>query len=66
MAKGAPSKRGMPAFERSGKDREIRGKGREGSRREAAFDRQQFKGVSTPLGGGSKRSTAPAKTYGKK
>lgn len=31
-------------FEKSGKDKEVKGKGKEGSKKEEAFDRKQVKG----------------------
>lgn len=30
-------------FEKSGKDKEVKGKGKEGSKKEEAFDRKQLK-----------------------
>lgn len=35
-------------FEKSGKDIEVAGKGKEGSKREEAFDRKQMKGAVPP------------------
>ena len=39
-------------FEKSGKDTEIKGKGKEGSKKEEAFDRMQMKGVKKMAEGG--------------
>lgn len=58
-----PTKKGMPAFEKSGKDKEPKGM-KEGSKREEAFDRKQMKGK---LGDGmSKKSVQPAMSFKKK
>jgi hypothetical protein len=43
MAKANP----FAAFEKSGKDKEVKGKGREGSKKEEAFDKMQMKGMKT-------------------
>jgi hypothetical protein len=40
-------------FEKSGKDVEVKGKGKEGSKREEAFDMKQMKGMKKMAEGGS-------------
>ena len=57
-------------FEKSGKDVEIKGKGKEGSKKEEAFDKMQMKGMKTGgkvkcAEGGIMRGTGIA-TKGKK
>ena len=42
MKKGGMAKGGMAAFEKSGKDIEVKGKGKEGSKKEEAFDKSQM------------------------
>lgn len=56
-------KGGMAAFEKSGKDVEVKGKGKEGSKKEEAFDRTQMGmkkggGVKKMASGGSASSRA--------
>lgn len=51
MAKKNP----FAAFEKSGKDVETKGKGKEGSKKEEAFDKMQMKGMKT---GGKVKSCA--------
>lgn len=47
-------------FEKSGKDKEVPGKGKEGSKKEEAFDKKQMVGAM------SKKSVQPAKSFPKK
>ena len=44
------------AFEKSGKDKEVKGKGKEGSKKEEAFDKMQMKGMKS--GGKVKKCAA--------
>lgn len=49
-----PAKPFVP-FEKSGKDKEVKGKGKEGSKKEEAFDAKQAKAAGYKCGGKVKK-----------